>query len=153
MSKSRCRLSTQHYGSGSLTDVLLLSRGQSRTALRCVVRRRCSSRAGDDHGPAVRRRVLRGHRHRPRAEVPQGGGARRLLQPAELHRGDQRALRPTAAGRHRQEGAYCSTGGEHQRHPLGTWVPSLGSLTGLRRTAPLVSFPLQCCSSLLLNYG
>lgn len=37
------------------------------------------SGAGHDHGPLVRRRLLRRHRHRPRAEVPQGSGAGGLL--------------------------------------------------------------------------
>ncbi|CAN7990801.1 unnamed protein product [Ixodes hexagonus] len=61
-------------------------------------------RAGHDHGPAVRRRLLRGHRHGPGAQVPQGRRPRGLLQPAELHRRHQRPLRPAAARGHREAG-------------------------------------------------
>lgn len=62
------------------------------------------SRTGHDHEPAVRRRVLRWHRHRPRAQVPEGCGPGGLLEPAELHIGDFRALRAAAARGHRQAG-------------------------------------------------
>ena len=64
------------------------------------------SRAGDDHGSAVWRRLLRRHRHRPRAQVPERRRPRGVLQPAELHQRHQRALRAAAARRHRQEGTY-----------------------------------------------
>lgn len=57
----------------------------------------CRSGAGDDHGPALRRGLLRRHRHRPRAQVPQGGRAGGLLQPTELHCCYQRPLRAAAA--------------------------------------------------------
>lgn len=63
-----------------------------------------SSGARHDHGPALRGRLLRGHRHGPRAQVPQGRGQGGVQQPAELHRGHQRALRAAAARRHRQAG-------------------------------------------------
>ena len=58
----------------------------------------CSG-ACHDNGPIVRRRVLRGYRHRPRAEVPQGGGPSGLLQSAELHRSHQRQIRATSTWR------------------------------------------------------
>lgn len=60
----------------------------------------CSG-AGHDHGPFVRRGLLRRHRHGPRAEVPQGGGASGLLQSAELHCCYQRSLCAAAARRDR----------------------------------------------------
>ena len=61
-----------------------------------------SDRAGDDYGPFLRRRLLRGHRHRPGAQVPEGSGPRGLLQPAELHRGHLGPIRAAAARRDRQ---------------------------------------------------
>lgn len=76
----------------------------TRGALRARSQRRaqcgfalCRSGAGDDHGPALRRGLLRRHRHRPRAQVPQGSGAGGLLQPTELHCCYQRPLRAAAA--------------------------------------------------------
>ena len=67
-----------------------------------------TSGARHDHGPAVRRSLLRRHRHRPRAALPQGRGQGRLLQPAELHRRHLRQVRPAPARRDRQEGEWLT---------------------------------------------
>lgn len=64
----------------------------------------CRSGAGNHHGPAVRGRVLRGHRHRPGAQVPEGSRSSVVLESAELHRSHQRSLRSAPVGRHWQAG-------------------------------------------------
>lgn len=55
------------------------------------------ARAGTHHGPAVRGRVLRRHRHGSRPQVSQGGGPGGLHQPAVLHRRHLGQVRPAAA--------------------------------------------------------
>ena len=77
-------------------------RGRSlmRTILPCFV----SSWVGADHGTSVRRCLLRRYRHGPGAEVSEGRRTRGILQPAELHRSDQRSLCSASARRHWQKG-------------------------------------------------
>lgn len=62
------------------------------------------SRVGDDYGSLVWRRLLCWYRHGSRTQVPERRGSSRVLEPAELHRSHQRALRPAATRRHRKEG-------------------------------------------------
>ena len=69
------------------------------------------SGACHDHGSTVRGRLLRRHRHWPRAEVPEGRRQSCLLQPAELHCRHQCSLRAAATCRH------WETGGDQALHP------------------------------------
>lgn len=62
------------------------------------------SRTCHDHEPTVRRRVLCWHRHGSRAQVPERRWSSGVLEPAELHIGHFRAVRPAAACGHWQAG-------------------------------------------------
>lgn len=77
--------------------------------------------AGHDHEPALWRRVLCGHRHWPRAQVPQRGRTCGLCQSTELHRSHQRSICAAAAWRHRQEGQSYTW----LTLPIECWPPSL----------------------------
>ncbi len=83
------------------------------------------SRVGRRSRLAVWRRVLRGHRHGSRAQIPQGRRARVILESAIVHLGHYRTLRAHPSCGSRETGIVHSRGYRNCRLPFENGIAAV----------------------------